>query len=160
MYHLIQSTIPQLYEETLGRLEDAVSDSYINEQEQYYYFEPSDRGIVQYYNRALFMPKIESLEEEEPLLSTRDWGQVEQKWLGEDPSYAHPGIVVVDNLLTQRTLKRVRDYLLLSTFWYEAKLPKYGHYGKLTFLLILFTFAIMLIVWGLPHVFLPFSPHS
>lgn len=121
---LFGSTLPQLYKKTLLRLDDAVAadkrgggGGAFNEENDYYKFTSEDSELVQYYNRVLFMPELPAVEG--PKLTPRDWGQVERDWLGEDANYPHPGIVVVDNILSPQTLKRVREYLLLSTFWYD-----------------------------------------
>jgi hypothetical protein len=40
----------------------------------------------------------------------------------------HSAIVVIDNLLSPIVLEKVQDYLMTSTFYYDAKTPRYGRY--------------------------------
>jgi len=91
--------------------------------------------IGQSYNRALFLPEfgpeVTDIKTKRPipLLNPKvDFAKTERQWFGEEPGYEHPGIVVIDNLLSPAVLDKVRDYLLMSTFWYEAKTPRYGRY--------------------------------
>jgi len=120
------SVMPQLYQATLDRLDMHSKAGDFDEETEYYTFQQEDLGITNYYNRAIVMPSL-SLHTA-TLLAPRDWAKVERQWLGEDVHHPHPGIVVVDNLLSSETVRQVRNYLLASTFWYEAKLPRYGNY--------------------------------
>ena len=36
--------------------------------------------------------------------------------------------MVIDNLLSPIVLEKVRDYLMMSTFYYDVKTPRYGRY--------------------------------
>ena len=123
---LFGRTIPSVYKNTLARLDQAAARGEFDEVHEYYRFTKADEDILSFYNRALFLPNLPTVQE--PLLTPRDWAKVESQWLGEDISYPHPGIVVVDNLLSQQALQRVQNYLLLSTFWYEVKTPRFGRY--------------------------------
>jgi hypothetical protein len=116
----------QPYRETLARLDQAASRGDFDEDTEFYIFTPEDEAMIAFYNRALFLPTLPLVQS--PLLTPRDWEQAEREWLGEDVSYPHPGIVVIDNLLSPETLQRVRNYLLLSTFWFEVKTPRFGRY--------------------------------
>lgn len=107
---LFQSTLPNLYRQTLEHLDEAAERGNFDEDNEFYNFQMKDREIVRYYNRALYMPALHL--NGGPLLSSRDWVQVEQQWLGEDISYPYPGVVVVDNILSPQTLTNVRKYLL------------------------------------------------
>ena len=47
---------------------------------------------------------------------------------GLEKKKGHSGIVVIDNLLSPIVLEKVRDYLMMSTFYYDVKTPRYGRY--------------------------------
>ncbi|KAL7537388.1 hypothetical protein ACHAXR_009409 [Thalassiosira sp. AJA248-18] len=104
---LFRSTLPKLYRATLLRLDQAANYGDLDEENEFYNFQKQDREIMNYYNRALFLPPLQLVQGS--LLASRDWGQVEREWLGEDNNYPHPGIVVIDNLLSPQTL--IRAYL-------------------------------------------------
>jgi hypothetical protein len=137
---LFQKTLPAVYGSTLQRLDAASKRGEFDEETEYYKFGPEDKDILHFYNRAMFMPSFGRHDHqhqidggmmastEAPLLTPRNWSHVEKQWFGEDPHYANPGIVVVDDVLSPETLRRVREYLLVSTMWYEAKTPRYGRY--------------------------------
>ena len=126
---LFRNELPRIYGATLRRLEEASKNGILDEETEFYNFREPDREIQKYYNRAMFLPEF-GPGDSEPLLSPRDWSRVEKQWFGEEKGgdHSHPGVVVLDDLLSPSTLQRVRDYLLFSTFWYEAKLPRYGRY--------------------------------
>lgn len=119
---LFGRTLPKVYRATLSRLDEAAKRGDFDEETEHYMFRYEDQEIEQYYNRAMFLPDLPPVQG--PLLTPRDWSKVEQEYLRENG----PGVVVVDNLLSPNALKRVRDYLLHSTFWYECKTPRYGRY--------------------------------
>jgi hypothetical protein len=136
---LFQKTLPAVYGSTLRRLDAASKRGEFDEETEYYKFGPEDKDILHFYNRAMFMPSFGRHDHQHqidggmmastaPLLTPRNWSHVEKQWFGEDPHYANPGIVVVDDVLSPETLRRVREYLLVSTMWYEAKTPRYGRY--------------------------------
>ena len=129
---LFQKTLPAVYGATLQRLDAASKQGDFDEETEYYKFGTEDRDILHFYNRAMFMPPFGRLSNSDgdtaSLLTPRKWTHVEQQWYGEDPNHANPGVVVIDNLLSPETLQRVREYLLVSTMWYEAKTPRYGNY--------------------------------
>ena len=124
---LFETELPLLYNKVLERMEATDYD----EETEYYPFTDADTEIVQWYNRALFLPEMvdDKSKQPIPLLNPEvDFAKTERQWFGEEPGYEHPGIVVIDNLLSPAALDKVRDYLLMSTFWYEAKTPRYGRY--------------------------------
>jgi hypothetical protein len=123
---LFGNIIPSVYRDTLARLDRASQTGEFDEENDFYRFRNEDIDIMAYYNRALFFPQLPQVPT--PVLSPRDWARLESQWHGEDISYPHPGIIIVDNLLSPEALERVRSYLLLGTFWYEAKTPRYGCY--------------------------------
>lgn len=123
---LFRTTIPRVYKATLARLDRAAERGTFDEENEYYQFQKEDEGMKAYYNRALFLADLPPAQG--PPLAPRDWAKVEREWFGEDAAHPHPGIVVVDDLLSPQTLQRVRNYLLLSTFWHEAKTPRFGRY--------------------------------
>lgn len=125
---LFQKTLPAVYGATLQRLDAASKRGDFDEETEYYKFGPEDRDILHFYNRAMFMPPFGNGGDNTPLLTTRNWIHVEQQWYGEDLNHTNPGVVVIDDLLSHETLQRVREYLLVSTMWYDAKTPRYGKY--------------------------------
>jgi hypothetical protein len=107
---LFRNTLPNLYRETLHHLDQSAAQGSLDEEDEFYVFGEFDREMLAYYNRAMFLPTLPSVQG--PLLAPRDWAQVERQWLGEDAHHPHPGIVVVDNLLSPQTLNRLHKYLL------------------------------------------------
>lgn len=128
---LFSEKIPKIYQEVIDNIDRVDFDEVNN----FYEFKDTDKAIMNFYNRALFTPKFGPevrdpvTKEIVPLLNPNvDFQKSEREWFGEEPGHEHPGIVVIDNLLSPQVLEKVRRYLLLSTFWYETKRPKYGKY--------------------------------
>ena len=123
---LLETTLPRIYKSVLERMDQADFD----EQEEYYKFQPQDEEIRQYYNRALFLPEfgLQVIPPNVPLLNPdNDFAKMERQWFGEEKGH-HSGIVVIDNLLSPIVLDNVRDYLMMSSFYYDVKTPRYGRY--------------------------------
>jgi hypothetical protein len=101
-----------------------------------YPFLPQDieLGIQEIYNKALYHTDFPELKDDQgnliPLLNPNvDFEGIQRQWFGEDPNHDYPGIVVIDNILSQEALSRIRQLLLESTVWYQTKLPiKFGGY--------------------------------
>ena len=73
-----------------------------------------DRGIEKIYNKALYVPEYEL---NEPVLnSDLDVDRIQRDWISREAS-GEPGIAVVDNILSDEALQKVRDLLLESTVW-------------------------------------------
>lgn len=111
---LFRNTLPNIYRATLDRLDDAAARVDFNADNEYYIFQEKDRDIMKYYNRAMFIliPTLPLVPGGSGFLTPRDWASVERQWFGEDVHHPHPGIAVIDDLLSPQTLARVRKYLL------------------------------------------------
>ena len=58
-----------------------------------------------------------------------DVSKIQCQWFGEDKDHKNPGVVVVDDILSDAALKRIRQLLLESTVWYQTKTPlRFGGY--------------------------------
>lgn len=86
-----------------------------------------DLGLQGIYNKALHQTNYGELRDEKgnliPLLNPQlDVAAIERTW-------KERGIVVIDNLLTQTALERIRQLMLQSTVFYQTKMPlKFGGY--------------------------------
>jgi hypothetical protein len=95
--------------------------------------EDIDDGILNIYNKALHLPNVDEFSREDgsriPMFSSSfDSEKIEKQWFGEEPE-AQPGVVVIDDFLSQEALARIRKLMLESTVWYQTKLPKkFGGY--------------------------------
>ena len=103
-------------------------------------------GIQDVYNKGLFMISADELEpnwRQFGLLLNKqlNFDTIQQEWFGEnvdslneemstDASSPLPGgVIVIDNLLDQRTLSLIRELLLKNTWWYQTKTPlEFGKY--------------------------------
>lgn len=106
--------------------------------------EDYSHGIVDIYNKGLFMISADELDpnwRQYGLLNKQlNFDTIQQQWFGEnvhseneemsaDASSPLPGVIVIDNLLDQRTLSLIRDLLLKNTWWYQTKTPlEFGKY--------------------------------
>jgi hypothetical protein len=108
-----------------------------------YPFSRTDKETTQIealYNKAWHQTSIEDVTDESgeplPLINPNlDPDPVERQWFGEedytaaDDANKHPGIVVVDDLLSPETLEALQKIMWESTVWYQTKLPKkFGGY--------------------------------
>lgn len=102
-----------------------------------YAFTLSDKQathIDKVYNKALYKPNIDELKDETGkdilLINPKlDTGTAERQWFGQEASHKHPGIIVIDDLLSQDALAALQRILWESTVWYQTKLPlKFGGY--------------------------------
>jgi hypothetical protein len=97
-----------------------------------YPFSQSDQalGIGSLYNKALYQAKFDNVPVNVPLINPDlDLELIQRQWLGQDSNHKHPGIVVVDDILTPEALNKIRQLLLESTVWYQTKLPlQFGGY--------------------------------
>ena len=95
---------------------------------------PADEGIHDIYNKALHHTDFDQLKDENgkllPLLNENlNADDIQRQWFGEDKDHENPGVVVVDNILSDAALKRIRQLLLESTVWYQTKTPlRFGGY--------------------------------
>lgn len=95
---------------------------------------PADYGIHGIYNKALHHTDFDQLKDEHgkllPLLNQNlDVGQIQRQWHGEDNDHPNPGVVVVDDILSDAALTRIRQLLMESTVWYQTKTPmRFGGY--------------------------------
>lgn len=100
----------------------------------YPFRKPLDDGIQTVYNKALHHTDYDQLKDAKgnilPLLNENlDAEQIQRQWFGEDKDHANPGVVVVDNILSEAALSRIRQLLLESTVWYQTKMPlRFGGY--------------------------------
>jgi len=97
-----------------------------------YAFKEEDSALIgSFYNRAVHVTNTKLRDDQgnslpllNPDLNTKD---LEDKWIGKGND--HPGIIVVDNLLTGKALETIQALLLESTVWYQTKLPlRFGGY--------------------------------
>jgi hypothetical protein len=93
-----------------------------------------DVSISSVYNKALHHTDFDTLRDASgmplsllnPDLDAMD---IERQWFGRDEVHKHPGIVIVDDILSPGALARIRQLLLESTVWYQTKMPlKFGGY--------------------------------
>ena len=94
-----------------------------------------DANIEAVYNKALHHTDFDVLRDDDgkalPLLNPAlDREELQKQWFGEnDAGDRHPGVLIVDNLLSDEALKRIRQLLLESTVWYQTKMPlRFGGY--------------------------------
>mmetsp|Transcript_17494 Transcript_17494/g.29633 ORF Transcript_17494/g.29633 Transcript_17494/m.29633 type:complete len:431 (+) Transcript_17494:61-1353(+) len=102
-------------------------------------------GIADVYNKGLFMTTADELDpnwrQHELLNEQLDFDAIQKEWFGDNAAgYSNeemstaasspiPGVVVIDNLLDQRTLSLIRELLLKNTWWYQTKTPlEFGKY--------------------------------
>ena len=98
-----------------------------------------DAGILDLYNKALHVTDFDELRDVEGnvlslLGDSFDSEAIQRRWFGEEPigesCSNHPGIVVVDDILSPLALSRIRQLLQESTVWYQTKMPlKFGGYA-------------------------------
>mmetsp|Transcript_27895 Transcript_27895/g.41170 ORF Transcript_27895/g.41170 Transcript_27895/m.41170 type:complete len:429 (-) Transcript_27895:154-1440(-) len=105
-----------------------------------------EAGIEDVYNKALHHTDFDMLKDSKgellPLLSDSfDSKRIEQQYFGETGDddrndennlndMSVPGIVVVDDILSQTALERIRRILLESNVFYQTKMPKkFGTYA-------------------------------
>lgn len=87
-------------------------------------------GIASIYNKALHHTNFDELKDSEgnliPLISSSfDASKIEKQWY--DPET--PPVVVIDDILSEQALRRIRQLLFESTVWYETKMPmEFGGY--------------------------------
>ena len=95
---------------------------------------PADHGIHDIYNKALHHTDFDQLKDQNgkllPLLNQNlDVRQIQRQWHGEDKDHPNPGVVVVDDILSDAALTRIRQLLMESTVWYQTKTPiRFGGY--------------------------------
>jgi hypothetical protein len=83
------------------------------------------------YNKALYMPDLHELAQKDiPLINPElDTAAAERQWFGEESAHKHPGIIIVDDLLSPEAVSALQRILWESTVWYQTKLPlKFGGY--------------------------------
>ena len=101
-----------------------------------YSFQEADRqhkmDVV--YNKALHLTDLDVLKDSDgkalSLMNEKlDPSLIQRQWSGEDPQHDHPGIIVVDDILSPRALAAIQKIMWESTVWYQTKLPlKFGGY--------------------------------
>ena len=124
-----------LYEEILDRIPPL---SELERTGGLYAFRPEDTqlGIQYVYNKATHLTNFKELRSDGdngkplPLLNPAlDKDKLQKQWFGEDPDHENPGVIVVDDLLTDAALQRIHQIMLESTVWYQTKMPlKFGGY--------------------------------
>ena len=143
-----------IYEKVLKRIPDDIEE--LPHGPGLYPFTQEDinDGILDVYNKALYIPKLEINEDTtneslfNPLL---DIEKIQNEWVygtnnkeeeeeeeddDDDDNNKNigtqkypPGIIVIDNLLSNETITKIRKLLIESTIYYQTKLPKqYGSY--------------------------------
>ena len=123
---MIQKDILPIYEKTLKNIPE-LDD--LSRTHGLYPFKSQDYdlGIDKVYNKAYH--HTASLVEDDlstkPLLSdTLNFTQIEHAYLTSVPQ-----VVVIDDILSEETLHKIRDILYESTVWYQTKMPlKFGGY--------------------------------
>jgi hypothetical protein len=118
--------IAPIYHELLSRLP---AIEHLERTGGLYPFQKADYelGVESIYNKALHQTNYDELKDENgsviPLLNPDlDVESIQSTW-------ASIGVVVIDNLLTQEALKRIRQLMLESTVFYQTKMPlKFGGY--------------------------------
>jgi len=104
-----------------------------------YPFQAADRqatNIHTLYNKALHLanldklaPDVDSGEPAALINPDLDVSTIQRQWTGQDVTHVHPGIVVVDNLLSPKALAAMQQIMLESTVFTQCKLPKkFGGY--------------------------------
>jgi len=94
-----------------------------------------ESGIGEIYNQALYHTDFDTLRDKQgkpqSLLNPKlDINAITQQWEGRTSNNSPPGIVVIDDLLTQPALQRIRQLLLESTVFFQTKMPlKFGGYA-------------------------------
>ena len=87
-------------------------------------------GIAAVYNKALHHTNFDELKDSDGnlislLSSSFDAPKIEKQWY--DPET--PPVVVIDDILSEQALHRIRQLLFESTVWYETKMPmEFGGY--------------------------------
>lgn len=122
-----QKVIP-VYEKVLQNMP---SDEILAKDQGLYRFQLSDvlLGIKEYYNRALYRPEEDEDEAiagdnsqsscpTDILNPNLDWKAIEHEYWQQDPQ-----VVVIDNVLSEEALRRIRNILLESTVFYQTKNP-------------------------------------
>ncbi len=119
-----QKTVIPIYESVLQNIPPL---SELNKTRGLYAFRNQDyeAGIASVYNKALYHTGYDTL---------RDAGGNKIPLLNSNvsdisPQYNKEGIVVVDDILSEAALQRIRQLLLTSTVWYQTKTPlQFGKY--------------------------------
>jgi hypothetical protein len=102
-----------------------------------YQFSAADRAATQIhtlYSKALYPTNVDTLKDHDtgkpiPLVNPNlDFGAIQRQWSGQDAKHKHPGIVVVDNILSAPAMEAIQKILFESTVWYQTKTLKYGGY--------------------------------
>lgn len=140
--YFVNTVIPT-YEKVLNRIPD-LND--LKKTEGLYAFDKIDyeNGIASVYNKALHITDYDIMKDKHgnvlPLLSKKfDAGCIERQWNGDksaickhnnkDTPQGQEGVVVIDNILNDEALNRIRELLNASTVFYQTKMPlKFGGY--------------------------------
>jgi hypothetical protein len=136
--YFFQHTVVPKYREVLDRIPPLES---LTRTGGLYPFSPDDVDTVgSIYNKAWHQANVhESLPLDaqgrpKPLLNPNlQLNSLQQQWLGiptkSSDNRPHPGILVVDDVLTESALQAIRRILWDSTIWYQTKLPlQFGGY--------------------------------
>ncbi|KAI2490992.1 hypothetical protein MHU86_23560 [Fragilaria crotonensis] len=95
---------------------------------------PEDAGIHSIYNKARHHTDFDQLKDVDgnvtSILNQKiDTSKIQRQWFGEERDHPNPGVVVIDDILSDAALKRIRQLLLESTVWYQTKTPlRFGGY--------------------------------
>lgn len=102
-----------------------------------YPFTSADREATQidsFYNKALHQTNIDELKDDAgqsiPLINPNlDVTAIQRQWSGKDKDHGHPGIIVIDDVLSPPALAAIQKIMLESTVFSQCKLPKkFGGY--------------------------------
>jgi hypothetical protein len=102
-----------------------------------YPFSAADHAATQIrtlYNKALHPSNQGTLRDDAgnliPLVNPNlDFDAIQRQWSGQGKgAHNHPGIVVVDNVLSAPALAAIQKVLLESTVWYQTKTLNFGGY--------------------------------
>ena len=139
---MLYQKVKDVYQKVLNQMP---SDEELEPNGGLYRFRSQDiqAGILDYYNRALYLPEDDENEKEPGScpsgLSTDastgteidnilnpdlDWKAIEKEYWSENPQ-----VVAIDNILTKEALHKIRKILLESTVFYQTKQPNnFGGY--------------------------------
>jgi len=124
LYRLFKSKVIPTLRAVLSHIPPLIE---MNRTEGMYAFGARDfeAEIQHVYNKALYNPDPE-YDASVPLLNPNlPVNKIQNEWENEE----HPGIVVIDDILSPETLQVVRRIMLENTVWYQTKIPKrFGGY--------------------------------
>lgn len=123
--HLHNKAMARFFRNVVAPIYQKVTPTQVDEFGMYKFTKQDRENDIEHvYNKALHVTDFDELldDDGDPLNLLSDSFYDKQQDI-QQQYFQGPNVVVVDDLLTPRALRRIRQLLLESTVWYEAKSP-------------------------------------